>query len=248
MEIKPNKIAVMCIDARMNRIADSMNDGKTIFVRTAAANPPGVINTLNYLTEKNSISSIFYMPHNDCGACKFTHTIMSKGEGSTQEIEKGLISTIRSYSKNNYSNICNSPDDLGIKLQELGTNFIQHHYPGIALSSRMADTNYPVSGEKRMILSRPSSMRYSDMCGQLELPYDSTYISQHTNFIEALCDIQLSSSALHITNFTVAVIDDSERQKIDDEVSVIRDALKHMPQIEISIENVNIMAEREKIH
>ncbi len=247
MEVRPNKIAIMCMDARMNRIADSINDGRTIFVRTAAANPPGAINTLNSLTEKNSISSIFYMPHNDCGACKFTHAIMSKGEGSTQEIEKGLISTIRSYSKNNYSNICRSPDDLSIKLQELGINFIQHHYPTMAVSSRMADTSYQVTGEKRMILSRPSSMKYSEMCSQLELPYDSTYVSQHTNLIESLCDIQLSSSALHITNFTVAIIDDSERQKIEDEVAVIRDALKHVPQIDISIEEVNTTAEREKI-
>ena len=137
---------------------------------------------------------------------------------------------------------------MSIKLQELGTNFIQHHYPGIALSSRMADTSYPVTGEKRMVLSRPSSMKYSEMFTQLDLPYGSTYVSQHTNLIEALCDIQLSSSALHITNFTVAVIDDFERRKIEDEVDVIKDALKHIPQIEISIAEVNTIAEKEKIH
>ncbi len=241
----------MCIDARMNQVADRMNDGKTVFVRTAAGNPPGVSTTLETLISKYPITQITYIPHTDCGACKFTHSLLKNKGNSTQEIEHNLVSTMRSYAKGNYSNICGSPEDLELKLKELGTEFILKKFPALKLETRLEDTSTPVTGQKTLVLLRPSERKYSEICNSLNIPEGSTYISQHYNLSEAICDAQLSISALHITKLIVGITENEERSKIEDEVAILGDSIRPITMgtdVNILIEELQTAQERTRLY
>lgn len=237
MNSKIDKAAIMCIDARMNVIADRLNDGKTLFIRTAAGNPYGASSTLSSIIPTFQIKQIFYIPHTDCGACKFTHNLLLNNEKTTHEIEKNLVSTIRPYAKENYTNAYSSPAELEIKFQELGTQFLRKQYPMVDVQTRIEDTNTYITGEKTLLLLRPSKLSYNEITTSLKLPINSTYVSQHTNFIESMCDIQLSLSVLHIKNIVVATIGNNESSKIFDEIGIIK---KELVNQEINFNSVNI--------
>ncbi|MGC8479151.1 MAG: hypothetical protein ACP5M9_00570 [Candidatus Micrarchaeia archaeon] len=193
-----DKIALMCMDARMNFIADSINDGKTLFIRNAAGTPNGAIKTLENIFLQNPISKIIYYPHTDCGACKFTYSLLSKKESSTKEVEENLVSILRK------SNLAFASSEEVIKVVHLlGVSYFKNTYPNLNIDTKIIDTSTTVNGDKAMLILPPSSETYSHLCDKLSLPFKSTYVSQHSSIEESICDVQLAKAALGIKNFTV---------------------------------------------
>ncbi len=231
MGTQPNKLFLMCMDARMNVIADSLNDGKSIFIRNAAGNPYSAIPTLDEVISNYPIKQIIFIPHTDCGACKFTYSLLTKGESSTTEIEDGLVSTIRSNIQD--IKLFNSSQDIIELLQKLGTTFLKTRYPELKISTELAKTNNVVTGEKHMLLLQPSTEKYSTLCDKLGLPLNSTYVSQRNNVSSSTCDVQLAGSALGIRNFTIMSNTNNTFQEEHDS-KIIKEAVGNVYPVKIT--------------
>lgn len=235
METPPNRIVLMCMDARMNVIADSLNDGRSIFLRNAAGNPQSAITTLEGILSNYPIQEIIYMPHTDCGACKFTYGLLSRGESSTQEIEDNLVSTIR-FNVSNPVQLLTSPQEVIDLLKESGSKFLKSKYPNTHIKTSLADTSTTVTGEKHMLILPPSTEKYFSLCNNLDLPIASTYVSQSNSISNTICDVQLASSALGIKKFTILPKTNNTLQE-EHEVRAIKDALKSIPSVKITLAN-----------
>ncbi len=244
METQPDKVFLMCMDARMNVIADSLNDGRSIFIRNAGGNPYGATSTLEEVISKYPIKEITFMPHTDCGACKFTYSLLTKGESSTREIEYNLISTIRSNIRDSKS-LTSSKDVINL-LQRLGTEFLRVKYPELKIHTTLADTSTVVTGEKHMLLLQPSTEKYSTLCDRFGLPLNSTYVSQCSKLTNSTCDLQLAGSALGIRNFTIMSNAKSTLQEEHDSRTV-KEALVHVPSVSIITANTGSKLSPKKV-
>jgi carbonic anhydrase len=91
-------VVVSCMDRRLNRYLDELNDGDTIFVRNAGANIGSLRDTLRHLIKADEI---IVLPHTDCGAMGVVQRALS-GERFSEILNPliGSFSNLRVNGRN----------------------------------------------------------------------------------------------------------------------------------------------------
>lgn len=191
---KMERIVISCMDRRLNEYLDSINDGKTVFVRNAGANVRPLRRTLGELLDGKQIIKILIIPHTDCGAMGAVYNALIKDEKFSSDITVQLIDPFRAldFSKRE-------------RLEELNEGFevavARAMIPTVSVESELInieDLNLPKSGgTHRLIVTSPSGMRYDliNKCAGTD-PHD-TYVLQ-ASLTEVHHDIELAVTALHM--------------------------------------------------
>ncbi len=68
------RLVISCMDRRLNRYLDELNDGDTLFVRNAGANASSLHYTLKLIRDADEV---IVLPHTDCGAMGVVHRALS---------------------------------------------------------------------------------------------------------------------------------------------------------------------------
>lgn len=213
------KIIISCMDRRLNEYLDSLNDGKTIFLRNAGANVSALRRSILSLLEEQNINEIKVITHTDCGAMKSVAKALS-GEIKLSELaDEVLISNFKGRRFNDEMEL----EAYNTKLQEASISELAKAR-GISYSVEMLDiSKIKVPNEEgvhKFALLEPSTFKYSSFIKSSEM--FSTYIIQSKGLEDKLVDLEVATKVLNLSSGEIVAFGSSEYRLAEVELNRLK--------------------------
>ena len=212
------RLVLSCMDRRLNRYLDSLNDGYTIFLRNAGANLYAVKNTVDALLNNENITEIKVITHTDCGAMKSVAAALSgklrldlAGEVLVDKFKGEKFATLEELEK------------INTELQKKAVEEIAKRR-GIKGSAELLDLSKldipKEDNEHKFVLLEPSNKKYSEIIDNKEM--FNTYVIQSASLEEKLPDLEIAIKVLGIRRGEIIALKESEYRIIQAEASRLR--------------------------
>ena len=221
------KVKVRCMDFRENdqldREADS--DPNSIVVRTAGGNSDNIVPTLKRIVEearKNGERVEFDVKlHTDCGAGKYSYSVMKEGAHVEQIISDRLISRYREWTVDKKEDMWSDKNAAHHTLmlkrlfaEDIAKEVVKVHDVGV---DHVESFNVPVEKrEVRLIISKTKSgVSYEEINAKLGFGAYAYYL--HADSIkEILPDILLAHTELNIVDIRFLSFNDKEAAEMEE--------------------------------
>jgi len=212
------KLVLSCMDRRLNRYLDSLNDGDTIFLRNAGANLYAVKNTVDALLNNENITEIKVITHTDCGAMKSVAAALS-GELKLSLAKEVLVDKFKGEKFATLEEL----ERINTEMQKKAVEEIAKRR-GIKGSAELLDLSKldipKEDNEHKFVLLEPSNKKYSEIIDSKEM--FNTYIIQSASLEEKLPDLEIAIKVLGIRRGEIIALKESEYRIIQAEASRLR--------------------------
>ncbi len=197
-------IVVSCMDRRLNKLLDSMNDGRQIFVRNAGGNVAGLEQTIRFLIENNNIGEIQLIEHTDCGAMGYVYSALKEGKDG---LHRQLVEEFKDAK-------FSTRLELEQKNEKLQKDIAEKLFAGnaLAISSKLVELNEKADNgqEHTLVITKAVSDKYSEMAENLGLAFDNCYFLQANSIYEVLPDIGIATDLLGIKRIVLLATNASQ--------------------------------------
>jgi len=212
------KLVLSCMDRRLNRYLDSLNDGDTIFLRNAGANLYAVKNTVDALLNNENITEIKVITHTDCGAMKSVAAALS-GELKLNLAKEVLVDKFKGERFATLEEL----ERTNTEMQKKAVEEIAKRR-GIKGSAELLDLSKldipKEDNEHKFVLLEPSNKKYSEIIDNKEM--FNTYVIQSASLEEKLPDLEIAIKVLGIRRGEIIALKESEYRIIQAEASRLR--------------------------
>jgi len=212
------KLVLSCMDRRLNRYLDSLNDGDTIFLRNAGANLYAVKNTVDALLNNENITEIKVITHTDCGAMKSVAAALG-GELKLNLAKEVLVDKFKGEKFETVKEL----ERINTEMQKKAVEEIAKRR-GIKGSAELLDLSKleipKEDNEHKFVLLEPSNKKYSEIIDNKEM--FNTYIIQSASLEEKLPDLEIAIKVLGIRRGEIIALKESEYRIIQAEASRLR--------------------------
>ena len=212
------KLVLSCMDRRLNRYLDSLNDGDTIFLRNAGANLYAVKNTVDALLNNENITEIKVITHTDCGAMKSVAAALG-GELKLNLAKEVLVDKFKGEKFETVKEL----ERINTEMQKKAVEEIAKRR-GIKGSAELLDLSKleipKEDNEHKFVLLEPSNKKYDEIINNKEM--FNTYIIQSASLEEKLPDLEIAIKVLGIRRGEIIALKESEYRIIQAEASRLR--------------------------
>jgi carbonic anhydrase len=202
------KLVIACMDRRLNRYLDTLNDNDTIFLRNAGGNVASLARSIDSILSCNSITRIHVVVHTDCGAMK---VVAGARNGSLTVSERVLDGLVGYFNQVKFENLA----ELERKNEMLQRDAIAAlASASVVLTSELLDISkvaqYEGSGEKVLAVTRASEASYESIAEVSGSDVGEMYTVQAESTEELLHDIEIATGVLDIHRVKMVALDNSE--------------------------------------
>ncbi len=233
---KMTRLVISCSDRRLSQHLDNLYaDGNTFFVRTAGANVHVAARTILELADRHQISEFIVLPHTDkkdpdhlgCGAMGYVQKSLTGEMTPEPAIERALVSQFSGIDVSNRARL----EEANLEIQ---LNMLRRLIPAdlhIKISGSLIDTARLETRDMPhhvLVVTPPTTIGYADITKMLTrngkhspsngsvvttklADLSNCYYVQVSSIAEAVPDIMLFTSALHIND--VRLLATEPRQK-----------------------------------
>ncbi len=204
------------MDRRLSLLMDSKyNDGKTIFIRNAGASVYTAFNSIKQAINEEKIKSIIIAVHTDCGAMGYVHDVLSGKAIPPASISSALVSH---FQDEKFASREEIEKKINPMLQEnaISKLAMQHN---IEVHTEIIETEKIELPEKEgrhaLIITLPSSAKYSELIKGLGIGIFDAYFIQAFNIEDMLPDVEMAVSVLGIKDVHLVCESQEQRQSLE---------------------------------
>jgi len=205
-------LVVTCMDRRLNRYLDSLNDGKTIFLRNAGGNVGSLTRSIRHVLSSNHITRIHVIVHTDCGAMKVVEGARLNNGKVSDRVHKGLVSHFEVVNFKNRTEL----EQQNQKLQRDAADILAGG--GVTVTSQLVDitklAQHEAPGEHVLAVTRASGAMYENIAAISGSDVREMYTVQADNLDEVVHDIEIATGALGIHTVRIVALNDPDYTRL----------------------------------
>lgn len=202
-----DRLVIACMDRRLNEYLDTLNDGKTVFLRNAGGNAGSIANSIRYILNNNPIRKIHIVVHTDCGAMKVVAGSRDKSLNVSDAVKQGLVGYFEGVKFKDRTELEKENEKLqqGAVAKMVGGD--------VKVTSELFDiSKVPQhgSGEHVLAITRAADAKYRDIAEKSHSEMPEMYTVQADSIEELMPDIEIAIGAIGIKKVRVVSLSAEE--------------------------------------
>ncbi len=203
-----DRLVIACMDRRLNKYLDSLNDGRTIFLRNAGGNVGSLASSIRYILNNHGIRRIHVVTHTDCGAMKVVAGARDKSMKVSDTVQEGLVRYFNRVEFGNRGELEKANEALQ---QEAIAKLAGG---GFEITTELFDISkagqHGGQGDHVLAITRASDWKYEKIAGASRSDLAEMYTVQADNIDEVMHDIEIAVGTIGIHDVRVVALEASE--------------------------------------
>jgi hypothetical protein len=205
------RLVVSCMDRRLNGYLDSMNDGKTMFLRNAGGNVGSLAPSMLFFLN-GGIRRIHVIVHTDCGAMKVIAGARDKSMKVSDRVHRGLVASFQGVRFSDGKELERANEVLQ---RDAATALAGS---GALVTSELVDISKVAkrkdSGGHVLAVTRASGAPYKKIAELSESKIDEMYTVQANSMDEVLHDIEIATGVLGMHKVKIVELGNTEHEQL----------------------------------